>query len=102
MRRTACTAEGLLVERVVNAISLGGLLSRQVPRPGRLLVAVVLVTELRGAVTRADRQIHALAASVPVRELAIQVVGIGRIGVAEAVPAFPQGSAVGVLGLAAR
>ena len=46
---------------------------------------------------RADRQIDALAASVPVRELAVEVFGIGRIRVAEPIPALPQPIDVGVM-----
>ena len=97
MRVIAETAEGLLVESLVDALSSGGLVRRQALWLGRLLIAVILVAELRGTVSRADGQIHALAASVAVRELAIQVVGIGRIGVAEPIPAFPQPIDVGVM-----
>ena len=39
MRGTVRTAEGLLVESLVNAISLGGLLGRQGPWLGRLFIA---------------------------------------------------------------
>ena len=91
------TAEGTLVESLVGAISLGGLLGREGLWPRRLFVAVVFVAELRGTITRADRQIRALAASVPVRELAIEVLGIGGILVAEPIPAFPDPVDVGVM-----
>src|SRR5687768_1241794 len=62
------TSEGTLVELLVGAISLGGLLGREGLRLGRLLVAVVLVVHLRGPIARADRQIGALVAPVTVRE----------------------------------
>ena len=68
MRGIVATAEGTLVESLVNAISLGGLLSGQTLWLGRLFIAVILVAHLRGTITRADRQIRALVASVPVRE----------------------------------
>src|SRR4029450_568408 len=58
--------------------------------------------ELRGPVTRADRQIHALAGAVPERECAVQVFGIGWIAVAEAVPAFPNPVQVGVMQIEER
>src|SRR4029453_15605142 len=71
MRRTARAAESLLVELVVNAGPLRRLLSGQVSGQGRQFILVVFVAKLRGAVTRADRQIYALAASVAIGELAI-------------------------------
>ena len=71
-------------------------------RLGRLFIAVIFVAELRGTVSRADRQIHALAASVRVRELAIEVFGIGWILVAEPVPAFPEPVDVGVMEIEER
>src|SRR4029077_18978821 len=55
------------------------------------------VAELRGTVGRAHQQIRALAASVAVGELAIEVLGIGWILVAEPVPALPQPVDVGVM-----
>ena len=73
------------------------LLGGQVLRLGRLFIAVIFVAELRSTVGRADRQIHALAAPVPVRELAVEVFGIGWIFVAEPVPAFPDPVHVGVM-----
>ena len=97
MRGTGLATKSLLVLLVVHAISLSGLFGRENHRLGRLLVAVVFVAERRGTVGRADRQIRALAASVPVRELAIQVLGIGGIGVAEPIPAFPNAVDVGVM-----
>ena len=51
---------------------------------------------------RADRQIHALAAPVPERELAVEVFGIGWIAVAEPVPAFPNPVQVGVMEIEER
>src|SRR4029453_1262253 len=90
MRATAGSAEGLLVELLVGARSLGDFARRQVLWLGWLLLAVVLVAELRGAGTRADGQIDALAAPVAVRELAVQVFGIGGIGAAQPVPALPE------------
>src|ERR1700687_2818736 len=88
---------GLRVESLVGALPRGGLLTGEVQRLRRLFITVIFVAELRGTVARADRQIHALAASVAVRELAIEVFGIGRILVAEPVPALPQPVDVGVM-----
>src|ERR1700731_694394 len=88
---------GLRVESLVGALSRGGLLTRQVQRLGRLFITVIFVAELRGTVARADRQIHALAASVAVREPGIEVFGIGWILVAKPVPALPQPVDVGVM-----
>src|SRR4029450_2726913 len=102
MRRTASAAEGLLVEGVVNALALGGLRGRESPWLWRLLIAVVFVAELRGPVTRTDRQIHPLAASVAVRELAVEEFGIGWIGVSQPVPAFPQSIDVRVMQIEER
>ena len=68
MRGRVRTAEGTLVESLVNAISLGGLLGCEGLWPGRLFIGVILVAHLRGTITRADRQIRALVASVPIRE----------------------------------
>ena len=50
MRTHRACRQGLLVQRVVNALSLGGLLGRQIRRLRRLLVAVIFVAELRGTV----------------------------------------------------
>src|SRR6187401_3879902 len=91
------TAERTVVKLVVGTRSLGRLFGRQVQRLRRQLVEVILVTELRGTVAAADRQIHALAGSVPVGELPIEVPGIGRILVAKPVPALPQPIDVGVM-----
>src|SRR3984893_16963035 len=88
---------GLRVESLVGALSRGGLLTGEVQRLGRLLIAVIFVAERRGTVARTDRQIHALAASVAVGELAIEVFGIGWILVAKPVPALPQPVDVGVM-----
>jgi hypothetical protein len=66
-------------------------------RLGRLFITVVFVAKLRGTVARAHRQVYTFAASVTVRELAIEVIGIGRILVAEPVPALPQTVDVGVM-----
>src|SRR6202040_611583 len=88
---------GLRVESLIGALSRGGLLSGEVQRLGRLFITVIFVAELRGTVARADRQIHALTASVAVRELAIEVFGIGWILVAEPAPALPQPVDVGVM-----
>src|SRR5690242_20222650 len=63
----------------------------------RELIAVIFVAELRGTITRADREICTLAAPVPERELAVEVFGIGWIFVAETVPAFPNPVHVGVM-----
>src|SRR6202045_55562 len=81
---------GLRVESLVGALSRGGLLTGEVQRLGRLFITVILVAELRRTVASADRQIRALTASVAVRELAIEVFGIGWILVAKPVPALPQ------------
>src|SRR5215471_565081 len=97
MLPTPGTAEGALVERLVGALSGRCLLASEVLGLGRLFITVIFVAELRGTVARADRQIHALAASVSVRELAIEVFGIGWILVAEPVPALPQPVDVGVM-----
>src|ERR1700730_6164197 len=88
---------GLRVESLVGALSRGGLLTGEVQRLGRLFITVIFVAELRGTVARADRQIHALAASVAVRERTIEVFGIGWILVAKPVPALPQPVDVGVM-----
>src|ERR1700732_2272828 len=88
---------GLLVESLVGALSRGGLLTGEVQRLGRLFITVIFVSERRGTVARAARQIHALAASVAVGELAIELFGIGWILVAKPVPALPQPVDVGVM-----
>src|SRR3984893_11261255 len=88
---------GLRVESLVGALSRGGLLTGEVQRLGRLFITVIFVAELRRTVARTDRQIHPLAASVAVRELAIEVFGIGWILVAKPVPALPQPVDVGVM-----
>src|ERR1700674_1373235 len=88
---------GLRVESLVGALSRGGLLTGEVQRLGRLFITVILVPERRGTVARADRQIPALAASVAVGELAIEVSGVGWILVAKPVPALPQPVDVGVM-----
>src|ERR1700726_3861834 len=88
---------GLLVESLVGALSRGRLLTGEVQRLGRLFITVIFVAERRGTVARADRQIHALAASVAVRELAIEIFGIGWIFIAKPVPALPQPVDVGVV-----
>src|SRR4030095_708440 len=97
MRATARTAKSTLVESLVRARSLSGLLRCEGLWAGRLFILVISVAELGGTITRADRQIRALAASVPVRELAIEVFGIGWILVAKPVPALPQPVDVGVM-----
>src|SRR4029434_9448400 len=83
------TAKGLRVERVVNVLPLRRLRRREVPWLWRQRVAGVLLSERRGAVTRADRQIDPLAAPVAVRECAVPEFRIGWIGVSQPVPAFP-------------
>src|SRR6187200_3310040 len=102
MCATARTSKRTLMERHVSALSLGRLLSGEVQRLGRLFIILVFVAELRGAVARTDGQIHALAASIPVRELAVQVFGIGGILVAEPIPAFPKPIDVGVMDIEHR
>src|SRR4029453_6638521 len=102
MRAALGTAEGLLVELLVGARPLGDLARRQVLWLGWLLVAVVFVAELRRAVSRADGQIDALAAPVAVRELAVQVFGIGGIGATQPVPALPEPVDVGVMDIEHR
>src|ERR1035438_9545605 len=96
------TAKGLLVERLVGALSGGALLRGEVLRLGRLFIAIVFVAELRGTISRAHRQVHTLAAPVTVRELAIEVFGIGWILIAEPVPALPQPVDVGVMDIEHR
>ena len=91
------TAHRLVVESLVCALSGGGFLRGQVQRLGRLFIAVIFVPERRSAIGHADRQIRALAASVSVRELAIEVSGISRILIPEPVPAFPEAVDVGVM-----
>src|ERR1700686_1727268 len=91
------TAHGLVVEGLVCALSGGGFLRGQVQRLGRLFIAVIFVPERRSTVGHADRQIRALAASVSVGELAIEVSGISRILIPEPVPAFPEAVDVGVM-----
>src|ERR1700686_2351364 len=93
---------GLRVESLVGALSRGGLLTGEVQGLGRLFIPVIFVAELRGAVGRADRQIDPLAASVAIRELAIEVFGIGWILVAKPVPALPQPVDVGVMDIEHR
>src|SRR6202030_614755 len=88
---------GLRVESLVGALSRGGLLTCEVQRLGRLFITVIFVAELRRTIGRAHRKIRALAASVTVRELAIEVFGIGWILVAEPVPALPQPVDIGVM-----
>ena len=56
----------------------------------RLLVAVIFVAHLSRTIGLADRQIHGLPASVSVGKLAVEILGIGGILVAQPVPAFPQ------------
>src|SRR3984957_7805394 len=92
---TMWTAHGLVVESLVCALSGGGLLRGQVQRLGRLFIAVICVPEGRSPIGLADRQIRALAASVSVRELAIEVSGISRILIPEPVQAFPEAVEVG-------
>ena len=83
--------------------SLGSSLSRGFGSwLGGLFISVIFVAELRDAVTCADRQIHALAAPVPERELAVEVFGIGWIFVAEAVPAFPNPVQIAVMQIEER
>ena len=91
------TAHRLVVESLVCALSGGGLLRGQVQRLGRLFIAVIFVPERRSAIGQADRQIRALAASVSVRELAIEVSGISRILIPQPVPALPEAIDVGVM-----
>ena len=55
-----------------------------------------ILPERRSAIGHADRN-PALAASVSVRELAIEVSGISRILIPEPVPAFPEAVDVGVM-----
>ena len=69
---------------------------------GRRGIAVVFVAELSGTISRADREIHALAAPVRERERAVEVLGIGRIAVPEPVPAFPDPVQVGVMEIEER
>src|ERR1700730_3618636 len=88
---------GLLVQTLVGALSRGGLLTGEVQRLGRLFITVIFVAELRGTVAGADRNFIALSASVAVRELAIELFGIGWILVSEPVPALPQPVDVGVM-----
>src|SRR6202011_3984433 len=101
-RMLAMGTAGLRVESLVGALSRGGLLTGEMQRLGRLFITVIFVAELRGTVARADRQIHPLAASVAVRELAIEVFGIGWILVAKPVPALPQPVDVGVMDIEHR
>src|SRR3984957_6356880 len=91
------TAHSLVVESLVCALSGGGLPRGQMQRLGRLFIAVIFVPERRSAIGHADRQVRALAASVSVRELAIEVSGISRILIPEPVPAFPEAVDVGVM-----
>src|SRR6266566_1829549 len=97
MLGTMWTAHGLFVESLVSELSGGGLLGRQVLRLGRVFIAVIFVPELRSAVARADREVHALAAPVPICKRAIEILGIGWIRVAEPIPAFPDAVNVGVM-----
>ena len=64
--------------------SLGRRGLRRRPGPGlrRLLVAVIFIAQLRDTVAGANRHVHALAVSIGIGELAIQVFGIGWIAVA--------------------
>src|ERR1700693_1293296 len=91
------TAHGLVVESLVCVLSGGGFLRGQVQRLRRLFIAVIFVAERRSTVGHTDRQIRPLAASVSVRELAIEVSGISRILIPEPVPAFPEAVDVGVM-----
>src|SRR5918996_846822 len=90
MVSTMRTAVGTVVERLDSGISDSGITGGLAPCLGRLFIAVIFVAELCSTITGADRQIHALAASVPVRERAVEVFGIGGILVAEPIPAFPD------------
>src|ERR1700729_312909 len=91
------TAHGLVVKSVVGALSGGGLFRGQVQRLGWLFIAVIFVPERRSAIGHADRQVRALAASVSVRELAIEVSRISRIFIPEPIPAFPEAVDVGMM-----
>src|SRR3984957_7517689 len=91
------TAHSLVVESLVCALSGGGLPRGQMQRLGRLFIAVIFVPERRSAIGHADRQVRALAASVSVRELAIEVSRIGRIFIPEPIPAFPEAVDVGMM-----
>src|ERR687895_1233641 len=73
MVSTMRTAVGTVVERLDSGISDSGITGGLAPCLGRLLIAVIVVAELRGTVSRADRQVHAPAAPVPVRERAVEV-----------------------------
>src|ERR1700730_13250156 len=97
MLGTMRTSHGLVVESLVCTLSGGGLLGGQVLWLGRLFIGVIFVAERRSTVGHADRQIRALAASVSVRELAIEGSGISRILIPEPVPAFPETVDVGVM-----
>src|SRR5579863_9160841 len=91
------TAKGLFVERPIGPLSLGRLFGGEVLGSGRLFITVIFVAERRGTIGRAHRQIHALAASVAIRELSIEVVGIGGILVPQPIPAFPESVDIGVM-----
>src|SRR6476659_4833965 len=84
------------VERLERCVSDGRLLRSELC-VGRFFVGVVFVAELGDPVSRADRQIHALAVPVPVCELPVQVLRIGWILVAEPVPALPDPVQVAVM-----
>ena len=102
MMGTIWAAHGLLVEILVCALSGGGLLGGQVLRLGRFFIGVIFVAELRDTVGRADWQIDALAAPVSICKRAIEILGIGWIGVAESIPAFPNPVQVGVMEIEQR
>src|ERR1700747_2305354 len=91
------TAHGLFVESLVCALSGGGLLGGQVLRLGPFFIGVIFVAELRNTVGRADWQIDALAAPVSVCKRAVEIFGIGWIGVAESIPAFPDAVQISVM-----
>src|SRR5260370_1299954 len=78
---TIWTAHGLFVETLVCALSGGGLLGGQVLRLGRFFIGVIFVAELRNTVGRADWQIVALAVSVSICNRAVEIFGIGLMGV---------------------
>ena len=99
---TMWTAHGLVVESLVCVLSGGGLLGGQVLRLGRIFIGVIFVAELRNTVGRADWQIDALAAPVSIGKRAVEVFGIGWIGVAESIPAFPNPVQVGVMEIEQR
>src|SRR5580692_5914786 len=94
---TMRAAHGRFVESLVCALSGGGLFGGQVLRLGRFFIGVIFVAELRNTVGRGDWQIDALAAPVSICKRAVEIFGIGWIGVAESIPAFPNPVQVGVM-----